>query len=86
MNRMPAVIAAIATLAGVIIGGWLNHYFAIREWEREGAGQAREGLLHVNDSEGVDAEGDLLLREVCGVVGGCARPSTSLRYAQDERE
>ena len=30
MNRMPAVIAAIATLAGVIIGGWLNHYFAIR--------------------------------------------------------
>ena len=30
MNRMPAVIAAIATLAGVIIGGWLNHYFAVR--------------------------------------------------------
>ena len=30
MNRMPAVIAAIATLAGVVIGGVLNHYFAVR--------------------------------------------------------
>ena len=30
MNWIPAVIAAISTIVGVLIGGWLNHHFAIR--------------------------------------------------------
>ena len=30
MNQISAVVAAIATLVGIVIGGWLNHYFGIR--------------------------------------------------------
>ena len=30
MNWIPAAIAAIATIVGVLIGGWLNHQSAIR--------------------------------------------------------